>query len=83
MADPTYKLITNRVCNISEGYAPSDWQRILNNYAMRLKHTYGVEPVDIVAALCLFQKGRSSYGFILLKRACRDLRRIGEERGWL
>ena len=78
-----YDEIVNKVKLFAQGFTPADMYRTLHKISIQLKKLYGVEPVDIVAAICLMEKGNYEYARILLKRAYRDLVRIGKERGWL
>jgi len=79
--DKFYENLVRTVCTISSGMYAGDYNRTLRKIAKSLKNVYSIEPVDIVAALCLFEKGKYDYARILLKRACNDLIRIGKERG--
>lgn len=83
MASNDYLAIVNFVKAVSEGFTPHDWDRALKKVATRLINVYHVEPVDIIAAMCLFEKGKARYARILLKRAYNDLYKIGKSRGWI
>ena len=75
--------IVRAIKRYSEGHLPADYERRLRLLASSLKKDYNVEPVDIIAAISMFNEGRSSYGFHLLRRAFKDLVRIGRQNGWL
>ena len=68
---------------IAKGNVPADYERKLRILASNLKHNYNIEPVDIIAAIHLFNAGRVNYGMYLLRRAFKDLIRIGKQQGLL
>ena len=77
-----YKDIIKTLIRLANSGNPRDMDRILWSIARTLKTEYGIEPLDIIAAIYMFDNGKSNYGFKFIRRAYRDLIKIGKEKGW-
>lgn len=78
-----YREILKAVKYIADGRTPKDLDKTLRTIATQLKYKYNIEPVDIVSAIYLFDNGRSNYAIYVMKRAYKDLVKIGMERGYI
>lgn len=78
-----YNELVKEIKLLANGNCPRDMERILWSIASTLKKEYGIEPLDIVAAIYMFDNGKSNYGLKFLRRAYRDLVKIGRDKGWL
>ena len=75
--------IVSGIRRIADGTPMRYYYDFLKEAAKDLKNRYSIEPVDIVAAMCLLKHGKRDYARILLQRAYRDLVAIGKRKRWL
>jgi len=78
-----YGYILRTIKSITENIRAWDYRDTLSRIASILRNRYNIEPVDIVAAICMIEKGKYQYANILLNRALKDLVKIGREKGLL